>query len=56
MRIKVVGVIGDAKDQDVFQSDLDKLVQWSERWQMELILSNARHYLLAIFKAGGSMK
>ena len=28
-------VISDEKDQDVFQSDLDKLVEWSESWQME---------------------
>ena len=33
--IKVFRVISDVQDQDAFQSDLDKLVQWSEKWQME---------------------
>ena len=28
-------VINDTRDQYAFQSDLDKLVQWPERWQME---------------------
>ena len=32
--IKVFRIINDARDQDAFHSDLDKLVQWSERWRM----------------------
>ena len=33
--IKVVRVIRGEQDQDIFQSDLDKLVKWSEDWQMK---------------------
>ena len=33
--IKVFRVSNGARDQDAFQSDLDKLLQWSERWQIE---------------------
>ena len=34
--IEVFRVIRDEKGQNVLQSDLDKLVEWSERWQMKL--------------------
>ena len=37
------------------QSDLENLVQWSERWQ-SLPLPNARHYILVILKVRGSKK
>ena len=33
--LKLFGVIEGERDQDDFQSDLDKLVEWSEAWQMK---------------------
>ena len=40
--IKVFRVINNEQDQNVFQSDLDKLVHWSERWQMEFNFSKCQ--------------
>ena len=37
--IKAFKVIKDENDQDAFQSDLDKLVAWSEKWQMKFNFS-----------------
>ena len=35
-RVKVFRVINDVSHQDAFQSNMDKLVQWSERWQIRI--------------------
>jgi len=32
----------DNKDCSILQSDLDKLVSWSQKWQMEFNVKNAR--------------
>ena len=40
--IKVVRVIEESKDQETLQSDLDKLVKWSESWQMKFNLSKCK--------------
>ena len=40
--IKVVRVIEESKDQETLQSDLDKLVKWSESWQMKFNLTHLR--------------
>ena len=36
--IKVFRVISDEQVQYVFQSTLDKLIEWSERWQMKFLM------------------
>ena len=38
----VVRVIEESKDQETFQSGLDKLVKWSESWQMKFNLSKCK--------------
>ena len=40
--VKVVRVIEESKDQETLQSDLDKLVKWSESWQMKFNLSKCK--------------
>jgi len=40
--LKVVRIIRGRHDQDVFQADLDKLVEWSEAWQMKFNLSKCK--------------
>ena len=40
--IKVVRVIEESKDQETLQSDLDKLVKWSESWQMKFNLCKCK--------------
>ena len=50
--ITVFGVINDASHQDAFQSDLDKLMQWSERWQMELNFTECNTLHIGSIKNG----
>ena len=40
--LKVLRVIEEKHDQDIFQSDLDKLVDWSETWQMKFNFSKCK--------------
>ena len=38
----MVRVIEGQHDQEIFQSDLNKLVKWSKDWQMEFNLSKCK--------------
>ena len=38
----MIRVIEESKDQETLQSDLDKLVKWSESWQMKFNLSKCK--------------
>jgi len=40
--IKIFRELKDNKDCSILQSDLDKLVSWSQKWQMEFNVKNAR--------------
>ena len=51
--IMVFRVISDAKDQDALQSDLDKLVQCLERWQMELNFTQCKTLYTGHIKSSG---
>ena len=58
--LKVFKVIRDVDDQNAFQSDLDKLVKWSEAWQMKFNISKCkvmhvgRVKRIASYKMGGN--
>ena len=40
--LKVFRIIESAHDQEVFQSDLNRLLEWSEKWQMKFNLSKCK--------------
>ena len=40
--IKIIRVIKGERDQEVFQADLNKLVKWSEDWQMKFNLKKCK--------------
>ena len=40
--LKVFRTIESAHDQEVFQSDLNRLLEWSEKWQMKFNLSKCK--------------
>ena len=33
--IKLIGIVKNSLDQKILQEDIDKLVRWSKRWNME---------------------
>ena len=57
--IKVFRTIKGNSDRDLFQSDLDRLVQWSEEWQMKFnhnkcnIMNMGRVYQKNFYELGG---
>ena len=40
--IKIFKVIEGKQDQDIFQADLDKLVEWAETWQMKFNIDKCK--------------
>ena len=57
--LKIFRVIRGVDDQDVFQSDLDQLVKWSETWQMKFnfekckVMHVGRAIRETVYKMGG---
>jgi len=39
---KIFGQLKDNKDCSILQSDLDNIVSWSQKWQMEFNVKNAK--------------
>ena len=39
---KIFRELKDNKDCSILQSDLDKLFSWSQKWQMEFYVKNAK--------------
>jgi len=39
---KIFRELQDSKNRSILQSDLDKLVSWSQKWQMEFYVKNAK--------------
>ena len=39
---KIIGIIKSTKDSKNLQTDIDKAVEWSHKWQMKLYSTNAK--------------
>ena len=50
---KIFGTVNSERDREVLQRDLDRLVQWSERWQMKFNVDKCKVMHLERGNAGG---
>ena len=50
---KIFGRVDSEMDREVLQRDLDRLVQWSERWQMRFNVDKCKDIHLGRGNAGG---
>ena len=50
---KIFGRVDSERDREVLQRDLDRLVQWSERWQMKFNVDKCKVMHLGRGNSGG---